>query len=61
MGSAVNQIPMPENKSEEAGRDMGQVDLGGGQIQMFFGKAADRATESVVDSERVHGPHARHP
>ncbi len=38
---------------------MGPVDLGEGRIELFFGKAADRATESVVDSERVHGSHAR--
>ncbi len=38
---------------------MGQVDLGGGRNELFFGKAGERATEWVVHSERVHGPHAR--
>ena len=38
---------------------MGQVDLGGGRNELFFGKAGDRATELVVNSERVHGSHAR--
>ncbi len=29
---------------------MGQVDLGEGRIELFLGKAADRATEWVVHS-----------